>query len=180
MLNPSFLSVCRSYTIASRFGGTYIPSGLCSSVSVRSVGASDSYRRGPCSPKALIQGTELEDELAIQQRPLNTVDYTTSDGAETSVARNFVVAERDRDVVKRGRVWRPQADGWHRECALYIRCAVMRSYRLVGLAVNDSDLYCCTSVARTGDGGVDWTCQRTIMFIGRESLTLTVHTSRDV
>jgi len=50
-------------------------------------------------PEALVQGTELEEELPVDQGPLDAVDLTAGDRAEASVGCHLVVADGDAQVV---------------------------------------------------------------------------------
>lgn len=64
----------------------------------------------PIRPETLVQRRPREDPLAIQQRPLHTIDDTTADGAEARVAGDGVVAQGDGQVVQGRRVGAPGID----------------------------------------------------------------------
>lgn len=62
-------------------------------------------------PEALVERADLEEELAVQKRPLHTVDDAGLDGAEAGVAGDDIVAQLHRDVVEGRRVGRPEVGG---------------------------------------------------------------------
>ncbi|KAK8924376.1 hypothetical protein VCV18_004796 [Metarhizium anisopliae] len=75
-------------------------------------------------------GAKEEDELAVEQGPLHAVDEAGRDGAEPRVAVHAVVAQRQRQVVQRGRGRRPQLRRRHAERELGVgraRCLPHRA-----------------------------------------------------
>lgn len=61
-------------------------------------------------PETLVQGRPLEDPLAVEQRPLDTINNTTANAAESGVARYSVIAQCDGQVVQGRRVRAPRID----------------------------------------------------------------------
>lgn len=59
-------------------------------------------------PVALVESSELEYKLAIQQRALNAIDLSTANSAESRVAGDNVVPESYADIVQCRRVGTPQ------------------------------------------------------------------------
>lgn len=59
-------------------------------------------------PIALVQCTEHENELAIQQWAPDSVNSAFGDSSESSIAVNLIVSHSDGDVVQVGRVRGPQ------------------------------------------------------------------------
>jgi hypothetical protein len=102
-------------------------------------------------PEALVQGTELEEELAIEQRALDAVDLASGDGSESGIALDGVASELDGDVVQGGRIRRPQLGRVHGEVELRVGRSFSGAYDVGGSWLVDCDLYRCASVASTRD-----------------------------
>lgn len=51
-------------------------------------------------PIALVQSTEHEDKLAIEQRSLNTIDHASGDCAEADVALHLILVQAHGHIVK--------------------------------------------------------------------------------
>ncbi|KAI6804565.1 hypothetical protein KC361_g8 [Hortaea werneckii] len=58
-------------------------------------------------PESLIQRSKLEHELAVEQRPLDPVNFAAAHCTEPGVACDTVSAHGNMKVVQRWRVWRP-------------------------------------------------------------------------
>lgn len=87
-------------------------------------------------PEPLIQGAKVEEELAVEQRPEDAVDLALGNGAEPGVARDLVVADRDGQVVQRGRVGRPEVRGVDGKGEGLVGRALVGAH-LVAVGVND-------------------------------------------
>ena len=66
-------------------------------------------------PITLVQCSEHENELAIQQRTHDTINSSFGDRSEPGITVNFIIPHSDGDVVQIGRVRGPQIGVRHIE-----------------------------------------------------------------
>lgn len=51
-------------------------------------------------PEALVEGAEHEYELAVQQRPNDTVDSALGNSTEPGIALDLIFTQCDRDIIQ--------------------------------------------------------------------------------
>jgi hypothetical protein len=90
-------------------------------------------------PVTLIESTELEDELAIQQVASDALDLANRDGTEASVAVDLIIAQGHGEVVQGRRVGPPKLDAVDGEGELLISRAG-RGANFRAIQVKDGDL----------------------------------------
>ncbi|TLS21358.1 uncharacterized protein PpBr36_10237 [Pyricularia pennisetigena] len=87
----------------------------------------------------MTQRAELEDEFAVEQRPLDAPDLATADGPESRVAADAVLPHLDRQVVQRRALWPPQLGRVDGELELRVGRSLARPDLGAG-SVRDLDL----------------------------------------
>jgi hypothetical protein len=97
----------------------------------------------------------LEHELAVEQRTLDSIDFSTTDGAESSVAANDIVTKSHGHVVKLRRIWRPELRTFGLESECHVGAATMAG-KFTAVGVENLDLDVGGAVVRGVDCGVDW------------------------
>lgn len=105
-------------------------------------------------PVPLIESTELEDKLSVEEWALNTINLAPAYGTESSVTADDIVTEAHADIVERGRVWTPKIGIFCFEA----KCGVGRATvagKLAAIGVHDFYLNLCGSIVGSIDGGVD-------------------------
>lgn len=105
-------------------------------------------------PVSLIEGAKLENELSVEQRTLDTIDFTATDSPKCGVAADDIVTKSDGHVVECRRVWSPEIGPVGLECEGGVGATSVAG-KLTAISVEDLDLHIRSTVVRGVDSGID-------------------------